>query len=119
MFTPVDLASVSKLYESINPWLETQLAEQEKLSESDDPVLTVAEINSQIKKFEPVLNRLYERILASAEDSNAKAKEYKKNKPKGKKTKDEKKEQKGEQKKEEEKKKDEEKKDEEDRKDEL
>jgi hypoxia up-regulated 1 len=66
LFTPTDLASLTTIYESTKPWLETQLELQEKLTESDDPALTVLEIDSRLREFERVLNRMYERMTAAA-----------------------------------------------------
>ena len=66
LFTPTDLASLTTIYETTKPWLETQLELQEKLTESDDPALTVLEIDSRLREFERVLNRMYERMTAAA-----------------------------------------------------
>ena len=66
LFTPADLASLTSVYDSTKPWLETQLELQEKLTESDDPVLTVVEIDSRLREFERILNRMYERMTAAA-----------------------------------------------------
>ncbi|CEO59030.1 hypothetical protein PMG11_03719 [Penicillium brasilianum] len=86
LFTPTDLASLTTIYESTKPWFETQLELQEKLTESDDPALTVVEIDSRLREFERVLNRMYERMTAAA------GREAKKNsgKPNKKKTPEEK-----------------------------
>ncbi|KAJ5578688.1 uncharacterized protein N7459_007652 [Penicillium hispanicum] len=64
LFTPTDLSSLSALFESTKPWFETQLALQEKLTESDDPVLTVADLDFRLREFERVTNRLYGRMTA-------------------------------------------------------
>ncbi|KAJ5131469.1 uncharacterized protein N7515_007508 [Penicillium bovifimosum] len=66
LFTPADLTAITEAYESTQPWLETQLALQEKLTESDDPALTVVEIDSRLREFERILNRMYERMTAAA-----------------------------------------------------
>jgi hypoxia up-regulated 1 len=66
IFHPSDLSSLTKLYESTNTWLETQLALQEKLTESDDPALTVAEIDTRLKELERTMNRIYEKMGAAA-----------------------------------------------------
>ncbi|KAJ5359168.1 uncharacterized protein N7496_011581 [Penicillium cataractarum] len=66
LFTPTDLASLTTIYESTKPWFETQLELQEKLTESDDPALTVVEIDSRLREFERILNRMYERMTAAA-----------------------------------------------------
>ncbi|KAJ5091170.1 hypothetical protein NUU61_006040 [Penicillium alfredii] len=66
LFSPTDLTNVNQILESTKPWLDTQLAQQEKLTESDDPALTVAELDSRMREFERVTRRLYERMTAAA-----------------------------------------------------
>jgi len=91
LFTPTDLVSLTQAYESTKPWLEAQLALQEKLTSSDDPALTVADIDSRLREFERILNRMYERMTAatgkrSKKNNGKKSKEDKPetNKSKGK-----------------------------------
>ncbi|KAJ5704178.1 hypothetical protein N7493_011316 [Penicillium malachiteum] len=92
LFTPADLASLSQIYESTKPWLEAQLELQEKLTESDDPALTVVEIDSRLREFERILNRMYERMTSAAgrksqkAGSNQKSKKEKAESAKAKKT---------------------------------
>ncbi|KAH1488200.1 hypothetical protein LV164_006639 [Aspergillus fumigatus] len=100
IFHPSDLSSLTKVYESTNTWLETQLALQEKLTESDDPALTVAEIDTRLKELERTMNRIYEKMGAAAAKSgkssgdqskeNGKGNSQKPKKDKGKKEKAEK-----------------------------
>lgn len=100
IFHPSDLSSLAKVYESTNTWLETQLALQEKLTESDDPALTVAEIDTRLKELERTMNRIYEKMGAAAAKSgkssgdqskeNGKGNSQKPKKDKGKKEKAEK-----------------------------
>ncbi|KAJ5458635.1 hypothetical protein N7475_010023 [Penicillium sp. IBT 31633x] len=66
LFSPVDLTAITQAYESTQPWLELQLSLQEKLTESDDPALTVLEVDSRMREFERILNRMYERMTAAA-----------------------------------------------------
>lgn len=66
LFTPSDLASLAQAYESTKPWLEAQLALQEQLTDSDDPALTVVDIDARLREFERILNRMYERMTAAA-----------------------------------------------------
>ncbi|PWY88715.1 actin-like ATPase domain-containing protein [Aspergillus sclerotioniger CBS 115572] len=98
IFQPYDLTSLSKTYESTNTWFETQLALQEQLTETDDPALTVAELDTRIKELERILNRIYDKMGAAAAKSgkdqskktnnnNNKSKETKKDKESDKKTK--------------------------------
>ncbi|KAJ5925899.1 hypothetical protein N7454_007409 [Penicillium verhagenii] len=81
LFAPSDLISLNQAYDSTKPWLETQLELQEKLTESDDPVLTVVEIDSRLRDFERILNRMYERMTAAAgKDQKSNGKKAKKEK---------------------------------------
>lgn len=66
LFTPSDLTSLTEAYESTKPWLEAQLALQEQLTDSDDPALTVVDIDARLREFERILNRMYERMTAAA-----------------------------------------------------
>ncbi|CAI7619513.1 unnamed protein product [Penicillium palitans] len=92
LFTPADLTAITQAYESTNPWLETQLGLQEKLTESDDPALTVVEVDSRLREFERILNRMYERMTANAgqqkkSSSNGKKASKEKKKPEAEKSK--------------------------------
>ncbi|KAL2006501.1 hypothetical protein VTN00DRAFT_9169 [Thermoascus crustaceus] len=89
LFTPADLSSLTKVYESVNTWFETQRALQEKLTESDDPALTVSEIDSHLRELERVLSRISSKMSAGFESweggENAKSKKNGKNGKNGKK----------------------------------
>ena len=65
LYTPAELASLSKVCKSVNTWLETQRVLQEQLTEADDPVLTVADIDKRLRELERVMNRIYERMGAN------------------------------------------------------
>ena len=58
LYTQDDLSALSATYDRINTWLETQLALQEKLSDFDDPVLTIADLNAKMRELERALHRL-------------------------------------------------------------
>ncbi|KAJ5158084.1 uncharacterized protein N7500_007735 [Penicillium coprophilum] len=99
LFTPADLTAITEAYESTNPWLETQLSLQEKLGESDDPAFTVVEVDSRLREFERILNRMYERMTSAAgqqkkssSSSNGKKGPKEKKKPEAEKAKDQPKE---------------------------
>ncbi|KKK26940.1 hypothetical protein ARAM_003641 [Aspergillus rambellii] len=70
VFQPSDLTSLSKTYESTNTWFETQLALQEQLTETDNPALTVAEIDFRLKELERTMNRIYEKMGAAAKKAS-------------------------------------------------
>ncbi|EEQ33729.1 lumenal Hsp70 protein [Microsporum canis] len=58
LYTPEDLSSASKLLESTTSWLDAKIEEQKKLSESETPALTVADINVKLKEIEKVLSSI-------------------------------------------------------------
>lgn len=105
IFQPSDFTIVINAYEPTMAWLETSLAQQEKLTESDDPALSVSEIDSRHRELERILKRMYQKMGAAAtrysdqskksgkkegaEKSAVKAKENKKEKETGKPRKDE------------------------------
>ncbi|KAL4941765.1 hypothetical protein BDV06DRAFT_193833 [Aspergillus oleicola] len=112
IFQPSDLTSLSETVSSANTWLEERLALQEKLNPTDDPSLTVSEIDSHLKRIERISNRIYEKMGAAAAKKSSGEKPAKKNGKKDKAEKAEKKEKETEAKKEDEKKPDYNKKDE-------
>ncbi|GAD94336.1 Hsp70 family chaperone Lhs1/Orp150, putative [Paecilomyces variotii No. 5] len=65
LYTPADLSSLTKTYESTKIWFETQSALQAKLTESDDPALPVAEIDSRLRELERILSRIGSKIQGS------------------------------------------------------
>lgn len=69
IFTPTDLTSLNNAYEPAATWLETQLAMQEKLGESDDPALEVSEIEARVRELERMLNRVYGKMGAGSRNS--------------------------------------------------
>jgi hypoxia up-regulated 1 len=69
IFHPSDLTGLTEIYESTNTWFETQLSIQEKLAESDDPAMTVAEVDTRLKELERTMNRIYEKMGAAAAKS--------------------------------------------------
>jgi hypoxia up-regulated 1 len=71
IYTPQDLASLKTVLESVNEWFDTQSALQEKLSESDDPVLTVADMDSRLKEVDSVLKRIYGKMGAKKPGSDS------------------------------------------------
>ncbi|KAL4871292.1 hypothetical protein BDV12DRAFT_164553 [Aspergillus spectabilis] len=79
IFQPSDLTALSETYESANSWLEARLVLQEQLSSTDEPSLTVAEIDSHLKRLESAINRLYEKMGAAAAKKSSGDKSSKKN----------------------------------------
>ncbi|KAJ0425715.1 Hsp70 protein-domain-containing protein [Aspergillus carlsbadensis] len=79
VFQPSDLTTLSETYETANTWLEARLAAQEKLPETEDAALTVAEIDTNLKRLERVMNRIYEKMGAAATRKSSNDKPPKKN----------------------------------------
>lgn len=65
LYSPTELASLNKVYESVNTWFEKQRVLQEELTEADEPVLTVAEMDKRMRELERAMNRMYERMGAT------------------------------------------------------
>ncbi|PGH07191.1 hypoxia up-regulated 1 [Blastomyces parvus] len=53
-----DVSSLSSAYDSISSWFEKQRALQEKLGQSEDPVLTTADIDAKLRELERALNKV-------------------------------------------------------------
>ncbi|KAL5335366.1 Hsp70 protein-domain-containing protein [Aspergillus crustosus] len=79
IFQPSDLAALSETYETANSWLDARLVLQEQLSETDEPSLTVSEIDTYLKRIERALNRVYEKMGAAATKKPSGDKSTKKN----------------------------------------
>lgn len=61
LYNAEDVSAFSSTFDKVNTWLETQLEQQGKLTESEDPVLTVADIESNAREIEQSLNRMISR----------------------------------------------------------
>ncbi|MCJ1335657.1 lumenal Hsp70 protein [Bachmanniomyces sp. S44760] len=57
-FSNADIASVQETHSSIQSWLEEKILEQEKLSPSDDPAFTGAELMKKSQELNSVFERL-------------------------------------------------------------
>ena len=69
VFHPSDLSALENTYETTRKWLETKLASQEKLGESDDPALTTADIEAQAGQLDRTLSKVYEKLSAKGRRS--------------------------------------------------
>lgn len=90
IYTPQDATSLKSTLDSVNAWLDAQLEIQKTLTESDDPAITVADIDSRLKELERVLQRIYTKMGAktgggdSSKKSEGKKKDSSKTKTKSK-----------------------------------
>lgn len=71
LFNPADLTSFKRVYESAQAWFDTQKPLQEKLAESDDPAMPLAEIDSQLRALDIAMNRIYTKMGAAASGSES------------------------------------------------
>lgn len=80
IYTPQDATSLKTTLDSVSAWLDAQLEIQKTLTESDDPAITVADIDSRLKELERVLQRIYTKMGAKTGggDSSSKKSEGKK-----------------------------------------
>lgn len=81
IYTPQDASSLKSTLDSVSAWLDAQLEIQKTLTESDDPAITVAGIDSRLKELERVLQRIYTKMGAKTSgsgDSSSKKSEGKK-----------------------------------------
>lgn len=66
VFHPNDLTSLTKTFESTGSWFETNLDAQSRLSDSDDPALTLSDLDSRLTELERILVRVHEKLAAGA-----------------------------------------------------
>jgi hypoxia up-regulated 1 len=74
IYSPQDSAALQRVLESVSTWFDAQLEIQQTLTESDDPALTVAEINSRVQELERVLQRIYGKMGAKPASSSSSSK---------------------------------------------
>ncbi|RAO67930.1 uncharacterized protein BHQ10_003942 [Talaromyces amestolkiae] len=81
IYTPQDASSLKSTLDSVSAWLDVQLEIQKTLTESDDPAITVTDIDSRLKELERVLQRIYTKMGAKtggSGDSSSKKSDGKK-----------------------------------------
>ncbi|KAK2747797.1 lumenal Hsp70 protein [Myotisia sp. PD_48] len=71
LYTPSDLSSLTTMYESIANWLDVQTEKQNKLSDSDDPVLTVADMDAKLHELEISLSRIMAKITRQQQNQGS------------------------------------------------
>ncbi|ODH49431.1 hypothetical protein GX48_04373 [Paracoccidioides brasiliensis] len=71
IYSATDISALSSTHDTISSWLETQLSLQEKLSDFEDPVLTVRDLEAKIRELERALNKIMTSIpLPGGEKAN-------------------------------------------------
>ncbi|KAL9597758.1 MAG: hypothetical protein Q9219_004952 [cf. Caloplaca sp. 3 TL-2023] len=62
-YTPADLESLLSTRDTVQSWLDTKLAEQEKLSPADDPVILASELAAKSKDLNKVVMDLIQKQM--------------------------------------------------------
>ncbi|KAI9778759.1 MAG: lumenal Hsp70 protein [Candelina submexicana] len=86
-YTPEDLTEITSAYDSIQNWLTTKLAEQEKLPVYKDPVMLATDIDDKAKQLNKVVMDLLQRKMKVPPKPKTSSKPKTKSKPKSKKAK--------------------------------
>jgi hypoxia up-regulated 1 len=74
MYTLDDLKETEELYASVSAWLEAKLVEQEKLGETDDPILLSKDLTEKKDKLDKVGMDLAMKGVRNFENKNKKTK---------------------------------------------
>ena len=62
-YTPEDLAELSRVHESVQKWLDEKMAEQDKLSPSDDPVILSSDLAVKSKQLNKVVMEVLQKKM--------------------------------------------------------
>ena len=63
IYTPEDLAELSRAHESVQKWLDEKLVEQEKLFPSDDPVILSSDLAAKSKQLNKVVMEVLQKKM--------------------------------------------------------
>ena len=89
LYTVDDLSELTNVYESVEKWLEEKTVEQDKLSPTDDPVITTSDLAAKSKELNRVVMDLVQKKMQMPGKSKSSSKSKpSKSKPTKKKTKD-------------------------------
>ncbi|KAL1954796.1 hypothetical protein VTO42DRAFT_700 [Malbranchea cinnamomea] len=80
IFTVEELTSLAFAFNDINNWLESQVEKQEKLSDWEDPILTIAQLDSKARQLDEALNKIMSKMTKHGEWEKAGGKKGKKGK---------------------------------------
>ncbi|KAI1965376.1 lumenal Hsp70 protein [Ophidiomyces ophidiicola] len=79
IYNPVDLSLLSKTHDEVSAWLDAKLKLQEKLAESDDPVLTSDDLETKLMELQRSLNKIMEKMARQGKPGAGSKKQGKKN----------------------------------------
>ncbi|EEP82225.1 predicted protein [Uncinocarpus reesii 1704] len=74
MYSPIDVTTLSEIHDKIETWLNEKLKLQEKLAESDDPAITVADMEAKGAELQRTLNKVVEQIARKSKPGNGNGK---------------------------------------------
>ncbi|MCJ1379569.1 lumenal Hsp70 protein [Xylographa soralifera] len=87
LYSPEDLADLSRTHESVQRWLDEKLAEQERLSYFEDPILLTSELAARSKELNKVVMAVLQKkmqvppkVKSSSKSKTSKTKSSKKSK---------------------------------------
>ncbi|EAS32212.3 hypoxia up-regulated 1 [Coccidioides immitis RS] len=86
-YTPVDLSILSETHDRIEKWLDEKMKLQEKLSDSDTPAITIADMEAKLAELQRALNRVMEKMTRKAKTGGGSGGSKKQGKKNGKKNK--------------------------------
>jgi hypoxia up-regulated 1 len=72
-YTEDDLKALTDTYESVNTWLETKLAEQEKLQPYEDPVFAPGELKKKAVELNDALMSLLQKKMKQQQQQQSKS----------------------------------------------
>lgn len=62
IFNTEELVALATTFEDINNWLQSQTEEQSKLSESQDPILTITQLDVKARELEAALTKIMSKM---------------------------------------------------------
>lgn len=71
LYTEEDLKEITETYESIQQWLDTKLAEQAKLSDSEDPAILIKDLENKSRRLNNVLMEIVQKKMRMPTKSKA------------------------------------------------
>ena len=71
LYTEEDLKEITEAYESIQQWLDTKLAEQAKLSDSEDPAILIKDLENKSRRLNNVLMEIVQKKMRMPTKSKA------------------------------------------------
>ena len=74
IFTKEELTSLATTFNDINSWLDSETRKQAGLSESDDPILTIALLDAKARELDGALNKIMSKMSKQGFDNGGEKK---------------------------------------------